>query len=113
MSSQILEEHYIPYSVAKKLLSQTLENMQETSNLLQRTISYLSHVEKCESEEAEILVNELSEVVDREDLRAMIASICPLSTDEVRSVLSIDTSKTYTTEQVEKIIELVKKHLKS
>jgi len=113
LSSQILEDHYIPYSVAKKLLLQVSEAEPNPSNLLQRTISYLSHVEKCEAEEAETLMRELEEIIEREDLRAMIASICPLSLDEVRSILGIDSAKTYSTEEVEKIVESVKKHLKS
>jgi DNA-directed RNA polymerase subunit F len=113
LSSRVVEEHYVPYSVAKKLLSQVMENSQDTSNLLQKTMNYLIRVDKCEAEEAEILMQELSDVVEREDIRAIISSICPISIDEMRSILAIETGKTYSTEEVEKIIELVKKHLKS
>ncbi|WP_258712504.1 DNA-directed RNA polymerase subunit F [Stygiolobus caldivivus] len=108
----MLEEHYIPYSVAKKYLQEIISNG-NSSNLLQRTFDYLNSVSKCGDSGAEQIMEELKDIVKKEELRAMIASLCPQSIDEVRTILATDTSTTYTTEQVQKIIEIVKNHMES
>jgi len=111
-SIRVIEEHYIPYSVAKKYLQDLISNG-NSSNLLQRTFDYLNSISKCDSKGAEQIMEELKEIVKKEELRAMIASLCPLTIDEVRIILATDTSTTYTTEQVQKIIEIVKNHMES
>lgn len=111
-SIRVIEEHYIPYSVAKKYLQDLISNG-NSSNLLQRTFDYLNSISKCDSKGAEQIMEELKEIVKKEELRAMIASLCPQTVDEVRIILATDTSTTYTTEQVQKIIEIVKNHMES
>ncbi|MEM0188303.1 MAG: DNA-directed RNA polymerase subunit F [Saccharolobus sp.] len=108
----IIEEHYVPYSVAKKLLGEVIKSG-ISSNLLQKTFDYLNSVEKCDADSAQKLVVELGSIIDREDVRAILASICPTTIDEVRSILVIDSSKSYTSEEVQKIIEIIKKYIKS
>jgi DNA-directed RNA polymerase, subunit F (EC 2.7.7.6) len=111
-SIRVIEEHHIPYSVAKKYLQDLISNG-NSSNLLQRTFDYLNSISKCDSKGAEQIMEELKEIVKKEELRAMIASLCPQTIDEVRIILATDTSTTYTTEQVQKIIEIVKNHMES
>lgn len=111
-SVKVIEEHYIPYSVAKKYLQEVINNG-FSSSLLQRTFEYLNAVSKCDDKGAEEIMEELKEIVKKEEIRAMIASLCPQTIDEVRVILATDTSTTYTTEQVQKIVEIVKKHMES
>ncbi|QGA54481.1 DNA-directed RNA polymerase subunit F [Sulfolobus sp. E5-1-F] len=111
-SVYIVEEHYIPYSVAKKLLSDVIKSG-GSSNLLQRTYDYLNSVEKCDAESAQKVVEELSSIISREDVRAILASICPITPDEVRSILVMDSNRTYTSEDIQKIIDIIRKYIKS
>ncbi|BDC19300.1 DNA-directed RNA polymerase subunit F [Acidianus sp. HS-5] len=110
MSSVIVEdEHYIPYSVARKYVYELIKNG-NNSSILQRTYEYLNAINKCGEEDAIKLMGELSQFVEKEEIRAVIASICPSTIDEVRSILALD-SKNYSQEILEKIVELVKKYL--
>ncbi|MUM64463.1 DNA-directed RNA polymerase subunit F [Acidianus infernus] len=110
MSSVIIEEeHYIPYSVAKKYVYELIRNG-NNSSILQRTYEYLNSITKCNDEDAAKLMEELAQLVEKEEIRAVIASICPTTVDEVRSILASD-SKNYGQEILEKIVELVKKYL--
>nr|WP_010978431.1 DNA-directed RNA polymerase subunit F [Sulfurisphaera tokodaii] len=111
-SLKIEEEHYVPYSFAKKILQDLISNG-TSSTILQRTFEYLNSVAKCSSEDALKIMDELKEIIQREDVRAVIASICPTTIEEVRSILVLDSGKTYTTEQIQKIINIVKSHMES
>ncbi|WP_338601182.1 DNA-directed RNA polymerase subunit F [Sulfolobus tengchongensis] len=111
-SVYIVDEHYIPYSVAKKLLGEVIKSG-VSSNLLQRTYDYLNSVEKCDAEVAQKIMEELSSIVNREDVRAVLASICPLTPDEVRSILIMDSNKSYSSDDIQKIIDIIKKYIKS
>ncbi|MDT7860860.1 MAG: DNA-directed RNA polymerase subunit F [Saccharolobus sp.] len=111
-SVYIIEEHYIPYPVAKKLLGEVIKSG-VSSNLLQKTFDYLNENEKCDAESAQKLMEELKSIVSREDVRAVLASICPLTVDEIRSILVMDSGHTYTSEDIQKIIDLIKKYVKS
>lgn len=111
-SLKVEDEHYVPYSYAKKLL-QDLISSGSSSTILQRTFEYLNSVTKCDSENSLKIMEELKDIIQREDVRAIIASICPTSIEEVRSILILDSGKTYTTEQIQKIIDIVKSHMES
>ena len=111
-SLRIEEEHYVPYPFAKKVLQQLISSG-NSSAILQRTFEYLNTFSKCNDSEAEAVMEELKNIVAREDVRAIIASLCPTTIEEVRTILVLDSGKTYTTEQIQKIIEVVKSHLKS
>ncbi|AWR97259.1 DNA-directed RNA polymerase subunit F [Acidianus sulfidivorans JP7] len=108
-SVTIEEEHYIPYSVAKKYILEMIKNG-ETSSVVQRTYEYLNLVSKCSDSDAIDVLNELKDIINREDIRVIIASICPETSDDVRAILQMD-SKNYTDDDVNKILEVVKKHL--
>lgn len=108
-SVEIVEEHYIPYSVAKKYILELIRNG-ESSSVVQRTYEYLNLVSKCSEDDAVKIMEELKEVIGREDIRALIASICPQTPDEARAILGID-SKNYSSETINKVIEVVKKYL--
>ena len=110
MSSVLVEEeHYIPYSVAKKYVYELIRNG-NNSSILQRTYEYLNAITKCGEEEATKLMEDLAQIIEKEEIRAIIASICPTTIDEVRGILSSD-NKNYDQETLEKIVELVKKYL--
>ena len=111
-SLKIEEEHYVPYPFAKKLIQQIISSG-NSSDILQRTFEYLNTFSKCDDTEAEAVMEELKDIVPREDVRAIIASLCPTTIEEVRSILVLDSGKTYTTEQIQKIIEIIKSHLRS
>ena len=111
-SLKIEEERYVPYPFAKKILQQIVSSG-NSSAVIQRTFEYLNTFSKCDDSEAEAVMEELKEIIPREDVRAIIASLCPTTIEEVRSILVLDSGKTYTTEQIQKVIEIVKSHLKS
>ncbi|ARM75901.1 RNA polymerase Rpb4 family protein [Acidianus manzaensis] len=108
-SVTIIEEHYIPYSVAKKYILEMIKN-NENSSVVQRTYEYLNLISKCSDEDALKVMEELKEVVEREDTRALLASICPESQDDVKAILQIE-GKNYSDDDITKIIEVIKKHL--
>ncbi|BFH73519.1 DNA-directed RNA polymerase subunit F [Sulfurisphaera javensis] len=111
-SLKVEEEHYVPYSYAKKILQDVISSG-SSSNILQRTFEYLNTVSKCDSDVSLKIMEELKDIIPREDIRAIIASICPTTIEEVRSILVLDSGKTYTTDQIQKIISIVKSHMES
>ena len=111
-SLKIEEEHYVPYPFAKKILQEIISSG-NSSAILQRTFEYLNTFSKCNDTEAEAVMEELKDIIPREDIRAIIASLCPTTIEEIRSILVLDSGKTYTTEQIQKIIEIVKSHIGS
>ncbi|MEM0373811.1 MAG: RNA polymerase Rpb4 family protein [Sulfolobaceae archaeon] len=108
----ILEEHYIPYSVARKLLEDVIKSG-TSSALIQRTYDYLSSIEKCDFLTAQKIMEELSSINElSEESRALIASLCPSSIDELRAILVIEGNKFIPTEVLEKILAIINKHVK-
>ncbi|MCI2414585.1 MAG: RNA polymerase Rpb4 family protein [Candidatus Aramenus sp.] len=110
-SLEVVEEHFISYPEAKKCIYEIIRNGSQSA-ILQRVYEYLNNVEKCPAEEVESLKAELSNVVKKEEVIAMIASICPTTIDELKAILVIDKSS-YSDEDLQKIIGAVKSHLKS
>ncbi|WP_371810386.1 RNA polymerase Rpb4 family protein [Acidianus sp. RZ1] len=104
----IEEERYIPYALAKKYIDELIKNGQ-SSAILQRTFDYLNLISKCNEEGTEKIMDELKEIIQREDIRVVISSICPMSTDEVRAILSTD-SKTYSQDDIDKVLDIVRKY---
>jgi len=106
----ILEQHYIPYSVARKLLEEVIK-AGSSSALIQRTYEYLSSVEKCDASSAQKIMEELNSIEElSEESRALIASLCPSTIDELRAILVIEGGKTIHTETLQKILEIVGKY---
>ncbi|AEB96096.1 MAG: DNA-directed RNA polymerase subunit F [Metallosphaera sp.] len=106
-SFQIIEEDYVPYSVAKEILKEAIEA--GSSSILQKTFEYLNSIEKCSSENAKQLMEELKPLVSKKEVRAMISSICPETPDELRAILVIE-NKTFSQEDIDNIVRLVKKY---
>lgn len=111
-SLKIEEEHFIPYSVAKKIL-QELISSGNSSNILQRTFEYLNNFSKCNDNEALAIMEELKDIIQKEEVRSIIASLCPTTVEEVRSILVLDSGKIYSTEIIQKIIQIIKSHMES
>ncbi|AHC51031.1 DNA-directed RNA polymerase subunit F [Sulfolobus acidocaldarius SUSAZ] len=111
-SLKTIEERFVPYSIAKKYIKELIDTG-SSSNLIQKTFDYLNSISRCDEDSASKIMKELEEIVKREDVRAVLASICPTTVEEVRSVLVIDPSTIYSTEQIQKIIEIIKKYVES
>ncbi|AWR94428.1 RNA polymerase Rpb4 family protein [Acidianus brierleyi] len=110
-SESIIDEHYISYSEAKKYIYEIIKSGLQ-SPMIQRVYEYLNNVEKCSNEDVSSLLDEIKPIIEKEEVLAMIASICPTTIDELRAILVID-NKTYSNDDLEKVIESIKKHLKS
>ncbi len=110
-SLEVVEEHFISYPEAKKYIYEIIKSGSQSA-ILQRVYEYLSNVEKCPAEEAEALKAELSSIVKKEEVIAMIASICPTTIDELKAIIVVDKTN-YSDEDLQKIIAAVKSHLKS
>lgn len=111
MSSEIriVEEHGIPYSIARKYLESLIKDG-ISSSLIQRTYDYLTSVIKCDADNAQKLMEELKQFNLKEETIAIIASICPDNIDDLRAVLVIEGSINLDKDQLEKIVEIVKKY---
>ncbi|AWR99437.1 DNA-directed RNA polymerase subunit F [Metallosphaera hakonensis] len=107
-SIQILEEEPIPYSIAKEILKEAIDKG-SSSSIIQKTFEYLNSVEKCSPDNARKLMEELRDLVSKKEVRAMISSICPETLDEVRAILVLE-GRTFSQEELEKIIELIKRY---
>jgi DNA-directed RNA polymerase subunit F len=111
MSIKVIEEEFVPYSIARRLLEQLIKSG-VSSALIQRTHDYLVSVEKCNAEDAQKIVEELKKLnILKNETIAIIASICPTSIDELRSILVIE-GKVLPTEDLEKILNIIFKYFK-
>ncbi|EHP69458.1 MAG: DNA-directed RNA polymerase subunit F [Metallosphaera yellowstonensis] len=107
-SIQVIEEEFVPYSVAKKILGEVISSG-ISSSVLQKTFEYLNSLEKCSAENAIKLMEEISSIIQKPEVKAMISSLCPETPDEVRAI-SILEGRNLTQEEVQKIIEAVKRY---
>jgi DNA-directed RNA polymerase subunit F len=92
-------------------LEEVLKSSQPSA-ILQRTSEYLSAVSKCDAEDALKLLDELDGLLLKEETKVMIASICPKTHEELRTLLTLE-GKTYTTEELDKMLAIVRKYVKS
>ncbi|BBD71805.1 DNA-directed RNA polymerase subunit F [Sulfodiicoccus acidiphilus] len=97
--------------MAGKILGEVVKSGQ-TSTILQRTYEYLNSVSKCSAEDASKIVEELDGLLSKEETKVMIASICPKTHEELRTLLTLE-GKTYTTEELDRVLEIVRKYVKS
>lgn len=111
MSYRVVEAKPLPYSYVKEKLRELIDSG-NSSQAIQRVFDYLNEVSKCSGEDAMKVMDELSSLLPKEEVRAVLSSICPKTPDEVRSILAMDTSKTYSTDDVNKIIEIISKYLR-
>lgn len=109
MEIKIEKSEYVSYSEAKRILEGKNKD-NELSATIERTIEYLSAVEKCTVEKASHLRAEIIKMGLKEETAAIIASICPSTLDELRSTLFLE-EKTYSTDDLNKILELIKSQL--
>ncbi|QKQ99894.1 DNA-directed RNA polymerase subunit F [Metallosphaera tengchongensis] len=107
-SFHIIEENDIPYSVAKEILQSFIQGV-SSSSLLQKTFEYLNALEKCTPENARKLMEDLSQFVQKKEVRAMISSLCPENADELRAILVME-GRTLSQENIEKILNLIKSY---
>ncbi|ABP94239.1 MULTISPECIES: DNA-directed RNA polymerase subunit F [Metallosphaera] len=107
-SIQIIEEDYVPYSVAKEILKEAIESG-SSSSILQKTFEYLNSLEKCSAENARKLMEELKGMISKKEVMAMISSLCPDNPDGLRAILTLE-GKTFSQEELEKILDLIKRY---
>ena len=105
----VSEVRYIPYAEAKRLLEAIIRDG-ISSNVLQKTYEYLNSMGKCEAENAAKLTESLKSMGLREEVAAMIASICPLSVEEIRSIALLE-GKTFSQDELQLVLDLVKKYI--
>lgn len=79
------------------------------SELQTRALAYLETFAKCSADNARKLVQELVERGVGREYAIMIVNIVPQTVDELRTILA-GSGKTYTTEELSEIAELVAKY---
>jgi DNA-directed RNA polymerase, subunit F (EC 2.7.7.6) len=102
----------VPYAYVKERLKALIESG-KSSQTIQRAFDYLNSLSKCSSEDANNVMEELKDVVENEDVRVVLSSVCPTTADEVRTILTMDTGKTYSPEDVDKIVQIISKYIKT
>ncbi len=81
----------------------------ELSELQTRALTYLEAFAKCSAENAKRLVEELVERGVEKEYAIMVVNIAPQTVDELRTILA-GSSKTFTSEELAEIAELVAKY---
>jgi DNA-directed RNA polymerase subunit F len=112
MSYRVVELSSVPYAYVKERLKALIESG-NSSQTIQRAFDYLNALSKCSSEDANNVMEELKDVVGSEDVRVVLSSVCPTTPDEVRTILAMDTGKTYSPEDVDKIVQIISKYIKT
>ena len=106
MPREIKVQKPIPIPVALEYLEKRVEE-EPLTDLTKRTYEYLRTFSKMDSKTARELVEKLVREGIKEEVAVMILNICPQSTDELRTILAYE-KKFYSTEEVEKILSLIK-----
>lgn len=109
MPREVVARRYLTIPEALAILGARSEEG-ELTDVARKTLEYLRQFSKTDPESARRIVIEVSELGVSEEVAVMLANICPSSTDEVRTVLAYDKKKLYTTEEVEKILEILMRY---
>lgn len=110
MPKRIIKEALLTLPEVKQLLE---ERSKEELNYMQRiTLDYASKFSKLSAEAARQLVNELiSEFNLKTETAVQIANILPGTTHELRVLLTTE-PKTFTSDELKRMIEVIKKYEK-
>lgn len=113
LSIKVEKVTLISNSEALKILKEHHEREREatgtTSLLVQRVLEYLYKFSKITPEKAEELRKNLAAMGLKDESIVMIMNICPATTDELRTLLVLE-DKVFETEQLVKIINLLKEY---
>ncbi|MGC9105772.1 MAG: RNA polymerase Rpb4 family protein [Thermoprotei archaeon] len=112
MSYIVEEAKSIPNSYVKEKLRELIDSG-NSSQTIQRVFDYLNVIAKCDSESAMKAMEELKDLVKKDDIRTVLVNVCPTTADEVRSVLAMDTGSNYSPEDVDNIVKIISKYVKS
>jgi len=108
LSFEIIESKSIPIPLAKKLLKKRISEA-EAPELIRRVYEYLSKFTKCVEDKIEELINELKKFDLDDRTIAMIASICPDTIEELRTLLVFE-SREIDADTLDKILEVIDKY---
>ena len=104
---KVLEQRYVPLPVAKKIVEELGDIVQENP-LLARTYEYLSRFSKCDANAAERAVKRLIDEVGLSEIVAVnIVNVLPQSIHEIRPILELE-RRVLSTEEVEKILNVLR-----
>lgn len=108
MPKKIIKETLLTLPEVKQLLE---ERAKEELNYMQRiTLDYASKFSKLSVEEARQLVNELISKFDlKMETTVQITNILPDTVHELRVLLTTE-SKTFTSDELKRMIEVIKKY---
>ncbi len=108
---KVLSQRYVPLPVAKKILEELGELVQENP-IVARTYEYLARFSKCDAEAAERAVRRLVEELKLSELVAVnLVNILPSTVHEARPLLELE-PRTLSPEEVEKILSILEEECK-
>lgn len=110
---EVIEFQYITVAEAKEILEKLIEKRKEFGELsfeTRKTMNYLNTVAKLDAENARKLVEELEQLPHvTKEIAIKIADILPDIPDEVRVIYAKERI-TLTPEQIQEILDIVKKY---
>lgn len=109
MPKEIVAKRYLTTPEALAILS-TREEEGELTDITRKTLEYLRLFSKTGFEDAKRIVAEVKGLGVSEEVAVMLANICPGSIDEIRTILAYERRKVYTTEEVERILEILTRY---
>lgn len=105
---EIVEQHYIPIPVAKKIM-EMFKDVVESNPIMARVYEYLSRFSKCDSEKAEEAYRELLRTGFTEFAASVLINILPASVEEAKAILG-DIDGGYSDDKIEKAVEILGKY---
>lgn len=101
---ELLFYKHLTYSDVMKLLKNLLDSGEEFSYMVSRVYEYASKMARCVSSDE--VVDGLIKLGLKEITAVMLVNNCPSSRDEVKALLNFE-SKTFTDEELEKVLEIL------
>jgi DNA-directed RNA polymerase subunit F len=102
---EIIEERYIPIPMAKKIMEQFKELIEENP-IMARVYEYLSRFSKCDPDNAEKAFEELLKLGFSQFAAAMLINIVPRSVEEAKAILG-DIDGGYSDEKIVKAVDII------
>ena len=109
---KVISKKPITIHEAREILEKAVEEIPDVQqdSILKRTLDYLNKFAKIDGEKARKIVNELIDKAGLSEEEAVeIVNLLPRSIEELRT-LTVGWRKLYTTEQLQKILEILETH---
>ncbi len=98
----------VPLTIAKDILERRIEE-EEALDIQRKTLNYLTKFSKCKPEVAAQVVSELCEKFGlRRETSVMIVNVLPSTTDELRTIISVE-ERVFTIEELNEILKIISK----